>query len=78
MTDTSISNIAFLTGDGQWVTPDSPLLPGIMRQSLIDLGRLKEKRVRLEDLRLYREARMINCMIDLESCHVIEMDRIIL
>jgi 4-amino-4-deoxychorismate lyase len=77
VTDTSFSNIALLAGDGQWVTPAPPLLPGTMRQSLLDRGRLKEKKVRLEDASLYREARMINCMMDLESGHVIEMDRIL-
>jgi 4-amino-4-deoxychorismate lyase len=74
VTDTSISNIALLDRDGTWVTPDAPLLRGTMRECLIDLGLLTERKVRVENLPAYREARMINCMMDLENGHVIAMD----
>jgi 4-amino-4-deoxychorismate lyase len=76
VTDTYISNIALLDREGHWVTPDAPLLAGTMRQALIDRGRLKEKSVRLADLFLYREARMINCMMDLDSSPIIEIENI--
>jgi 4-amino-4-deoxychorismate lyase len=77
VTDTSISNIALLAGDGQWVTPDTPLLPGTMRQSLLDQGKLTERTIRHEDLSLYREARMINCMMDLATGLAIPIESII-
>jgi 4-amino-4-deoxychorismate lyase len=76
VTDTCISNIALFDREGHWVTPDSPLLAGTMRQALIDRGRLIERRIRLEDLSLYSEARMINCMLDLDSSPAIEIENI--
>jgi 4-amino-4-deoxychorismate lyase len=77
ITDTSISNIIFRQPDGWWLTPVTPLLKGTMRTYLLETGQIAEAVIRPEDLPLLTDARMINCMMDLESGHVIEMDRII-
>ncbi len=77
ITDTSISNVVFSLPDGWWVTPDTPLLKGTMRMYLLDTGQIAEAVLRLDDLPLLTGARMINCMMDLESGPVIEMDQII-
>jgi len=77
ITDTSISNIIFLQPDGRWLTPVTPLLKGTMRTYLLETGQIAEAVIRPEDLPLFTEARMINCMMDLESSPAIQMDRII-
>ena len=77
ITDTSISNIVFRKEDGSWITPDTYLLKGTMRTFLIESGRISEECVRLSDLRRYNAARMINCMMDLDTSPLIRMDRII-
>ena len=77
ISDTSYSNIIFRTAGGTWVTPDTPLLRGTMLQYLLEEGEISEKRIVVEDLTAYTEARMINCMMDLESGSVIDMNHII-
>jgi len=76
ISDTSISNIAFRKGEGKWVTPDTPLLNGTMRMYLLETGQLTEVSLRPEDLQNYSGAKMINCMMDLESAPLIEMANI--
>jgi 4-amino-4-deoxychorismate lyase len=77
ITDTSISNIVFRQPDGWWLTPVTPLLKGTMRTYLLETGQIAEAVIRPEDLPLFTEARMINCMMDLESSPAIQMDRIV-
>jgi 4-amino-4-deoxychorismate lyase len=77
ITDTSISNIVFRQPDGWWLTPVTPLLKGTMRTNLLETGQIAEAVIRPEDLPLFTEARMINCMMDLESSPAIQMDRIV-
>jgi para-aminobenzoate synthetase/4-amino-4-deoxychorismate lyase len=52
LTEGCISNLA-LRLDGQWLTPRLPagLLPGVMREELLEQGRLREARLTLDDLR---------------------------
>jgi 4-amino-4-deoxychorismate lyase len=76
ITDTSIGNICFLAGDGAWLTPDTPLLNGTMRMCLLERGRIRETSIRPEDLNIYRGAKMINCIMDLDSAPLIEMSDI--
>ncbi|MGE5450830.1 MAG: chorismate-binding protein [Acidobacteriota bacterium] len=51
LTEFTIGNVA-IELDGQWVTPPSPcgLLPGVMRESLLQSGRLIERVVTLKEL----------------------------
>lgn len=74
ITDTSYTNLCFFDGK-EWFTPDTPLLPGTMRQALLDQGRIKEKRIRIEDLRQYQSVSLINAMITLGDM-VMEGERI--
>ena len=76
ITDTSISNIVFRRTDGSWVTPDTPLLNGTMRMFLLQTGKISEAAVTPADLGNFTAAKMINCMMDLDSGPVIEMHRI--
>ena len=63
ITDLSYANIAFSDGTG-WVTPDTPLLEGTCRARLLKEGRLKEIPIRPGDLSNYREATVINAMLE--------------
>jgi 4-amino-4-deoxychorismate lyase len=76
ITDTSISNIVFSLPAGGWITPDTPLLKGTMRSYLLETGQISEAVIRPEDLSLFTETRMINCMMDLESSPSIEIENI--
>ena len=67
ISDTSFTNIVFQAADGSWVTPDTPLLRGTMLQFLLKEGKISEKRIMLENLAEYTKARLINCMLDLDS-----------
>ena len=51
VTETTIANVVLFI-EGVWVTPpiDDGLLPGVMRQVLIDEGFVKERSVRIEDV----------------------------
>ena len=62
VTDSAYANIAFSDG-GEWFTPDTPLLAGIQRAALIAEGKLKERRIRTEDLKRYHNAMLINAML---------------
>lgn len=64
ITDTSYTNLCFYDGS-EWVTPDTPLLPGTMRQRLLDQGLIKEERIRVADLCKYQKVCLINAMMEL-------------
>lgn len=64
ITDTSFTNVAFSDSFG-WYTPDTPLLPGTRRASLLEAGLLYRREIRLGDLSSYRFVSLFNAMIDL-------------
>lgn len=64
VTDTYYANIILKTTDGDWVTPESCLLKGTRRTSLLEKNMIKEVVIRVSDLHNYTEARLINAMID--------------
>ncbi|MBE0647718.1 MAG: aminotransferase class IV [Bacteroidales bacterium] len=65
ITDSSFSNLAFLSGN-KWFTPDQPLLDGTCRQRLIDVGELHPVQITYTDLVSYSHVSLINAMIDLK------------
>lgn len=66
ITDTWYANI-ILKKEGRWFTPDSYLLNGTMRQSLLDAGLVEEIRIGVSDLKQYQSARMINSMLGMDG-----------
>lgn len=50
ITDTSYTNLVFIGEDGMY-TPRRPLLRGVMRESLLEAGRIREADLRLDDIR---------------------------
>jgi 4-amino-4-deoxychorismate lyase len=66
ITDTSYSNIVFSDGK-QWVTPDTPLLCGTMREKLLTDGIIKADRITVETLSRFTHFRLINAMLGFEA-----------
>ncbi|HMJ71013.1 MAG TPA: aminotransferase class IV [Cyclobacteriaceae bacterium] len=62
VTDTSYANIIFRKGD-QWVTPNSYLLNGTMRQYLLETERISEQRITPHDLTRFSHFKIINAML---------------
>ncbi len=65
ITDSYYANIVLWDGT-KWVTPDTPLLSGTMRASLLDQGLLEERHITTEDLGSYSRIRLINAMNHLD------------
>ena len=64
LTDTSYTNVALYDGQ-QWFTPSTPLLPGTMRQSLLDKGILQEREILVSDIPQYQQISLFNAMMEL-------------
>ncbi|MFK5938771.1 MAG: aminotransferase class IV family protein [Sulfurimonas sp.] len=65
ITDTSIANIAFYDGD-KWLTPKQPLLKGTTRARLLQLGKIIELDIEVQDLKNYKKIALLNAMIDFD------------
>ena len=70
VTDSYFANLVFFDGK-KWWTPDRPLLQGIKRQSLINLGLLKTKKIFKKDLSTFQKVSLINAMLDLGEVEVL-------
>ena len=66
LTDASYANIALFDGE-KWYTPAHPLLKGVRRTHLLRNGELQPTVVRSNDLKYFREVRLINAMIGLKE-----------
>jgi 4-amino-4-deoxychorismate lyase len=77
VTDSYFANTAFWDGK-LWFTPDTPLLPGTMRASLLAKGVLKNTRITVADLANYHNIRLINAMNDLDEAAEILMENVTL
>ena len=75
ISDTSYANIIFFDGK-TWITPDTPLLPGTMRASLIAEGKISAARITPDDLNGFQRARLINALNNLNDGPEISMDAI--
>lgn len=66
VTDTSFSNVIFEDKTGLY-TPNSFLLNGTKRQSLLLQGVIKERTIELKDIASFSKIYIINSMVDLED-----------
>ncbi len=66
ITDSYYANLAFYK-EGNWYTPDQPLLKGTKRQQLIDRDVISSIPIKIEDLPSFKKVALINAMIDLED-----------
>lgn len=64
VTDTSYTNLCFFDGK-EWLTPDTPLLRGTIRQKLLDEGIIREARILKTDLHKFQSVSLINAMMPL-------------
>lgn len=62
ITDTSFSNLIFWDGS-DWFTPDTPLLKGTMRASLIQKKEIIETEIKLSDLKKFQSFKLVNSML---------------
>jgi 4-amino-4-deoxychorismate lyase len=62
VTDTTISNLAFFDGKN-WLTPKIPLLKGTKRAELIQKGFLKEKDIKIDEIKNFKKLAMMNAII---------------
>ncbi len=61
ITDTSIANIIFYSGD-EWITPATPLLRGTCREKLLTEGKIREAIIQIDDLHRFANFSLINAM----------------
>ncbi len=66
LTDTSFSNIVFFDGD-KWVTPARPLLRGTMCESLLKTNIIQKADIKVDDLKKFTIARLINAMLPFQT-----------
>lgn len=66
ITDSFYANVVFWDGEG-WITPETPLLPGTMRASLITAGAVMEEHITPDDLRRFQKVKLINAMNNLRN-----------
>lgn len=76
ISDTSFSNIIFRK-KGQWFTSDSPLLAGVMRESLLNEGVIEEIPIRTEDLKYFDAFMLVNAMLDFDPSRAFPIKNII-
>ena len=75
LSDSFYANIVLWNGKN-WETPDTPLLQGTMRASLLRTGKIRESRITPDDLPGYQKLKLINAMNDLENAIEIPVDSI--
>ena len=73
LTDASIANLAFFDGR-RWLTPDTPLLGGTRRRSLLDSGIILEARIRPADLTGFSKLKLVNAMIPWDQSPELPID----
>ena len=69
LTDSYYCNIALLKDD-QWQTPKTPLLPGVMRQQLLDQEVIVESDIKATDITSYSHISLFNAIIDFREVKV--------
>lgn len=73
VTDTSYSNLVFFDGTS-WITPASPLLPGVRRKALLQKGQIRTGEITLESIRHFKKFALINALNELgEAIYPIEV-----
>jgi len=76
VTDSYAANVVFSDGNSL-VTPDSPLLPGTMREFLLRKGEIREMRITADMIGKFSEIRLINALNDLEEAPRIRISQVI-
>ncbi|MFA7082079.1 MAG: aminotransferase class IV [Bacteroidales bacterium] len=77
ITDTSYSNIVLFDGE-EYFTPKTFLLNGTMRQRLLYENIIKEREIKVDDLKDYKRLFLINALNSLDDNLSVEIENIIL
>ena len=75
LSDSFYANVVFYTGE-EWITPDTPLLPGTMRASLMNRGLIREASVTPDDLKPFSSLKLINALNDWERARELPINAI--
>ena len=73
--DSSYANILFLK-EGQWYTPDTPLLPGTKRAQLLDQKTIKECPIQADALHQFEGFQLINALLDFDPADITPLSHI--
>lgn len=76
LTDSYYGNVV-LWKEGQWYTPESYLLAGTQRASLLASGSIQVRRISTEDLKSFEKVKVINAMMGLERGPEVLIDDIL-
>ncbi len=76
ITDTSYSNLIFLKND-VWYTPNSCLLNGVQRQSLLSQNKIQETEITLENVCEFSHFKLINALNDFDETFTYPLKRIV-
>lgn len=76
VTDSSYSNIIFYDGVN-WITPNTPLLKGTMRQFLLDTAEIKSGPIQVQDIPSFKSFRLINAMLAFDGPEI-DVSKIVL
>ena len=76
VTDCTIGNLVFWNGR-RWETPNTPLLKGTQRQSLLDNKLIFKQRISKDDLKKYTKVGIINAFFDLKNMPIIPIKNIV-
>jgi len=66
VTDASYSNVVFFDGR-HWVTPSTPLLPGVMRQVLLDAGEVRAEEIPVRAITTFKKVKLINALLGFQG-----------
>lgn len=77
ITDCTIANLAFWDGQ-HWFTPDPPLLKGTKRTQLLETNKLREKTIRVDEIKNYQKVCLINAFRDLNRQDALDTKCILL
>ncbi len=75
LTDSFAANLVFSDGTG-WYTPDTPLLCGTRRASLLNTGAITEARITLQNFSEFSQVGLINAFSGLENMSVVPVEEI--
>jgi 4-amino-4-deoxychorismate lyase len=76
VTDASYSNVLFYDGN-KWVTSNTPLLKGTMRQFLLDTAEIKEMPITIQDIPNFKTCRLVNSMLGFDGPEI-DVSKIVL
>ncbi len=65
LSDSLYANVVFRDGN-EWITPDTPLLPGTMRASLLNMGLIREETLSPDTLPGFQSVKLINALNNLQ------------